>query len=177
MALQFDTPSGERAASCLVAPWIGNSSTQSSEDEQEEDAVILSVVNRDGEDEVDRESHGSAPVGRCKVLRQIPISRCTLAPGRVPGDVSIEDELSEAISSRASRISQLGVYWGFSEWIAWGWRHSTRVLMMFADNVVDLFAVFTTPEIGAQCCCRRTMCVYVSAWYFVCFMVVVVCGL
>ena len=121
MALQFDTPSGERAASCLVAPWIGNSSTQSSEDKQEEDAVILPVVNRDGEDEVDRESHGSAPVGRCKVLRQVPISRCTLAPRRVPGDVSIEDELSEAISSRASRISQLGVYWGFSEWIAWGY--------------------------------------------------------
>jgi hypothetical protein len=129
---------------------------------QEDDVGPGSFLYLGGESDVEGDSHATntSAMGAVAVAGRD-------GPAVATGDVSIEDELSKAISSRAAQMTQLGVYWGFGEWIAWGWRHSTRVLMMFADNVVDLFAVFTTPEIGAQCCCRCNTCVYVSAWYLV----------
>ena len=61
-----------------------------------------------------------------------------------------DDALASAISHRSSCIAQLGEYWGFAEWLAWGWRHETKVFMLFADNAVDLFGVFATPDICAS---------------------------
>ena len=63
-----------------------------------------------------------------------------------PVVVNEDDELSLAILNRARVIRQLGKYWGFAEWLAWGWLSMTNVFMHFGNSVVDIFALFC--EVG-----------------------------
>lgn len=70
-------------------------------------------------------------------------------------DVAIDvvtDPVKSAIETRAAAISKLGTFWGFAEFLAWGFSTSTRVVMLFGEGSVDLFAVFANAEIGPPVC-------------------------
>ena len=40
-----------------------------------------------------------------------------------------------AIQARAEIVRKPFEYLGFAEWIAWGWHHKTRVMILLGDNV------------------------------------------
>lgn len=63
---------------------------------------------------------------------------------------SADDPLAAAICRRAACARQLGAYWGFTEWIVWGFLNQTKVLMFFAAHAVDLIGWFAGPTAGAH---------------------------
>ena len=65
-----------------------------------------------------------------------------------PVVVNGDDEVSLAIVRRANIIRKLGEYWGFAEWLAWGFASMTIVYMYFGSSVVDLFELFCMPGQG-----------------------------
>jgi hypothetical protein len=54
------------------------------------------------------------------------------------------------IADRAREILRLGSYWGFAEWVAWGWAKRTRVTLLFGHGCVDLFDCFTPLHVAAE---------------------------
>lgn len=61
-----------------------------------------------------------------------------------------DDQLAASIGDRAATVRQLGEYWGFIEWLAWGFANQTRILMHFAAHAVDLIGTFGGPAAGAR---------------------------
>lgn len=49
----------------------------------------------------------------------------------------------QAIERRASEIQSLGQYWGFADWLAWGYSRATRVTILIGPRSIDIFEVFT----------------------------------
>jgi hypothetical protein len=56
----------------------------------------------------------------------------------------------QAVADRAIEMLRLGEYWGFAEWVAWGWAARTRVTMFFGHGSMDLFEVFTPMHVSAD---------------------------
>ena len=67
---------------------------------------------------------------------------CSEAPDVVVIDPVVDDELSLAIVARSTTIATLGEYWGFAEWLAWGWMEQRRIIMYLNENPVNIFEVF-----------------------------------
>lgn len=42
--------------------------------------------------------------------------------------------VAESIAARASEIERLGVYWGFFDWLAWGWAERCQVCLLVASE-------------------------------------------
>lgn len=59
------------------------------------------------------------------------------------------DPLGESIRLRADAVEKDYQYWGFADWIAWGWLRKTRVYLLLGPNATDLFSTFTLPDIAA----------------------------
>ena len=57
--------------------------------------------------------------------------------------------LGPRICRHASRILRLGEYWGFSDWIAYGWSRKTQIIIHLGDGHVRLFKAFTPAVIYA----------------------------
>ena len=70
------------------------------------------------------------------------------------------DHLSFAISERADVVDRLGQYWGFAEWMAYGWSSKTKVVMFFGASAVDLFATFCSPEMRRPIGLRKSFVSY-----------------
>ena len=56
------------------------------------------------------------------------------------------DVIATTIARRSRCVRSLGVYWGFAEWVVWGILKQTRVLMLCADNIIDIAATFCGEE-------------------------------
>ena len=61
------------------------------------------------------------------------------AGAEVTGLALARDEAADAIvaksiAARASEIERLGVYWGFFEWLAWGWAERCQVCLLVASE-------------------------------------------
>ena len=67
------------------------------------------------------------------------------------GALSKEWQLRGAIDRRAKQIRARRCYIGVWEWIAWGCLNKTRVLILFGENLVD---VFEAPHAPRQTCKR-----------------------
>ena len=67
------------------------------------------------------------------------------------GALSKEWQLRGAIDRRAKQIRARRCYIGIWEWIAWGCLNKTRVLILFGENLVD---VFEAPHAPRQTCKR-----------------------
>ena len=67
------------------------------------------------------------------------------------GALSKEWQLRGAIDRRAKQIRARRCYIGIWEWIAWGCLNKTRVLILFGENLVD---VFEAPHAPWQTCKR-----------------------
>jgi len=52
-----------------------------------------------------------------------------------------------AICARALKLECLGEYWGWADWIAWGWHSQTRVHMLLGGSRTDLFVPFCSPAV------------------------------
>ena len=59
------------------------------------------------------------------------------------------DPTSKRICKHAQRISSLGEYIGFADWIAYGWMRQLQIWIWFADSYVKLFEAFCPPHIFA----------------------------
>jgi hypothetical protein len=59
-----------------------------------------------------------------------------------------DDELAAAIANRSRCVACLGTYWGFADWIAWGFAKQTQVFMLIAKETLRLFDIFTPEHIG-----------------------------
>ena len=57
-------------------------------------------------------------------------------------------QFSAAVAERAAYILQPGTYWGFAEWIAWGWASETQVTLHVADGCWPLFEAFVPKHIS-----------------------------
>jgi hypothetical protein len=77
------------------------------------------------------------------------------------------DSLAEAIACRSRFVASLGAYWGFADWIVWGFVEQSRVLMKCAENTIDLFDVFCEDPVRHR------------AWFCLIFhrMCLCICGL
>ena len=67
------------------------------------------------------------------------------------GALSKEVQLRGSIHRRALQIRTRRVYIGVWEWIAWGCLNKTLVLILFGENLVD---VFEAPHAPWQTCKR-----------------------
>ena len=67
------------------------------------------------------------------------------------GALSKEDQLRASIHRRALQIRTRRCYIGVWEWIAWGCLNKTLVLILFGENLVD---VFEAPHAPRQTCKR-----------------------
>ena len=67
------------------------------------------------------------------------------------GALSKEDHLRASIHRRALQIRTRRCYIGVWEWIAWGCLNKTLVLILFGENLVD---VFEAPHAPWQTCKR-----------------------
>ena len=65
------------------------------------------------------------------------------------GALSKEDQLRASIHRRALQIRTRRCYIGVWEWIAWGCLNKTLVLILFGENLVD---VFEAPHAPWQTC-------------------------
>ena len=68
------------------------------------------------------------------------------------GALSKEGQLRGAIDRRAKQIRARRCYIGIWEWIAWGCLKKTRVLILFGENLVD---VFEAPHAPGQTCKKK----------------------
>ena len=58
------------------------------------------------------------------------------------------DALSEAILRRAEALREARKWWGFADWIAWGWSQKVQIHMLLASyaywnissNVMDAYS-------------------------------------
>ena len=57
---------------------------------------------------------------------------------------------SLAVSARAVNVLRLGVWWGFVEWLAWGWASETQVTLHAGDSEWRVFDMFVPPEVSAR---------------------------
>lgn len=57
------------------------------------------------------------------------------------------DPLRAAILQRADELERPFVYWGFADWLAWGWLEKTRVKLLLGKEITDLFVTFTPPDV------------------------------
>ena len=62
------------------------------------------------------------------------------------GALSKEDHLRASIHRRALQIRTRRCYIGVWEWIAWGCLNKTLVLILFGENLVDVFEAPHAPS-------------------------------
>ena len=55
-------------------------------------------------------------------------------PATAARDKAADAIVAESIAARASEIERLGVYWGFFEWLAWGWAERCQVCLLVASE-------------------------------------------
>ena len=58
--------------------------------------------------------------------------------------------LSRSIQRRADAVQALGEYWGFFDWLAWGFSLKVRVVILAGDEALHLFEIFAPGDVAAQ---------------------------
>jgi len=56
-------------------------------------------------------------------------------------------EVKAAIHARSVQLEKHGTYWGWADWIAWGWSAQTRVHMILGDSRNPIFETFCLPHV------------------------------
>ena len=59
----------------------------------------------------------------------------------------MSDDVQAAIHTRSKQLERHGKYWGWSDWIAWGWSAQTRVHMILGDGCNHIFEAFCHPDV------------------------------
>lgn len=56
-----------------------------------------------------------------------------------------------AIAARANYVASRPAWWGFAEWIAFGWKHKTQVHLLYGKTrYIDVFSVFAPSSVNAE---------------------------
>ncbi len=63
----------------------------------------------------------------------------------------VHDELGTCILNRSLDVGRMGIYWGFADWLCWGFTTRTVVYFIIGVQCLNGFLTFCGPAAGAQC--------------------------
>lgn len=63
---------------------------------------------------------------------------------------SADPDFGALISAHATRLLRLGQYWGWADWIAYGYAKKTRIFVHFGESYFDIFETFTPAHVHEE---------------------------